>query len=104
MSSSLVKQSQEIMYHDEEDEDSLIISRQMPFNHLIDKQSPTVTIDKDAPSSDYWYHGRLDRFESEERLKRAAKPCSFLVRESATKTGTYALSYMASDNTISHYK
>ncbi|XP_059056111.1 ras GTPase-activating protein 1 [Achroia grisella] len=47
-----------------------------------------------APPETEWYHGRLDRYTSEERLWAAGKLGSYLVRESDRKPGSYVLSYL----------
>lgn len=47
-----------------------------------------------APSETLWYHGRLDRFQAEERLWKSNKLGSYLVRESDRKPGSYVLSYL----------
>jgi hypothetical protein len=54
------------------------------------------------PSS--WYHARLDRFLSEDRLRKSNKIRCFLVRESISRPGNYVLSYFALDGTFNHYK
>lgn len=47
-----------------------------------------------APSETLWYHGRLDRFQAEERLWQCNKLGAYLVRESDRKPGSYVLSYL----------
>lgn len=47
-----------------------------------------------APSETMWYHGRLDRYQAEERLWQSNKLGSYLVRESDRKPGSYVLSYL----------
>lgn len=47
-----------------------------------------------APSETLWYHGRLDRFQAEERLWFSNKLGSYLVRESDRKPGSYVLSFL----------
>jgi hypothetical protein len=51
-----------------------------------------------------WFHGRLDRKEAEDRLRKASKPGSFLVRESDRRTGSFVLSYLSLKSTIYHFK
>ena len=51
-----------------------------------------------------WYHGRLDRILSEERLRLANKPSGFLVRESDRKPGSFVLSYYSFKFQIYHFK
>ncbi|XP_019876643.2 ras GTPase-activating protein 1 [Aethina tumida] len=47
-----------------------------------------------APSETLWYHGRLDRYQAEERLWQCNKLGCYLVRESDRKPGSYVLSYL----------
>ncbi|XP_060525737.1 ras GTPase-activating protein 1 [Cylas formicarius] len=47
-----------------------------------------------APSETLWYHGRLDRYQAEERLWNCNKLGAYLVRESDRKPGSYVLSYL----------
>ncbi|KAG5897068.1 hypothetical protein JTB14_025884 [Gonioctena quinquepunctata] len=47
-----------------------------------------------APPETLWYHGRLDRYQAEERLWQCNKLGSYLVRESDRKPGSYVLSYL----------
>jgi hypothetical protein len=63
-----------------------------------------VPIDKDAPSSDNWYHGRLERLASEERLKQAKLPSAFLLRESERNSGSFVLSYLSLRSDVYHFK
>lgn len=56
-----------------------------------------------APSETQWYHGRLDRFQAEERLWAAARLGSYLVRESDRKPGSYVLSYLGRTG-INHFR
>jgi Ras GTPase-activating protein 1 len=51
-----------------------------------------------------WYHGRLDRLASEDRLKQANKQAGFLVRESERKPGSFVLSYFSFKSFIYHFK
>jgi len=50
-----------------------------------------------------WYHGRLDRFQSEERLRNTERHGSYLVRESDRKPGSYVLSYFGKTG-INHFR
>lgn len=50
-----------------------------------------------------WYHGKLDRKTSEERLLKNGLPGSYLVRESERKHGQYSLSYLGISRVISHF-
>ena len=54
------------------------------------------------PSSLSWYHGKLDRKTSEERLQKQGQPGSYLVRESERKHSQYSLSYLGISG-ISHF-
>lgn len=76
--------------------------------HLKQKQQQhhmtIVPIEKEAPSSDKWYHGRLDRQRAELILREFSKPGSFLVRESEKSSGSYVLSYLSFTSVIHHFK
>ncbi|OXA62813.1 Ras GTPase-activating protein 1 [Folsomia candida] len=63
--------------------------------------SPTEPVT--APPENQWYHGRLDRHTTEERLRTAGKPGSYLVRESDRKPGSYVLSYLGRTG-INHFR
>ncbi|XP_017781849.1 PREDICTED: ras GTPase-activating protein 1 isoform X2 [Nicrophorus vespilloides] len=56
-----------------------------------------------GPSETQWYHGRLDRYQAEERLWSASKLGSYLVRESDRKPGSYVLSYLGRTG-INHFR
>jgi len=56
-----------------------------------------------APQEKEWYHGRLDRFQSEDRLRLTEKHGSYLVRESDRKPGSYVLSYFGKTG-INHFR
>ncbi|KAG0729183.1 Ras GTPase-activating protein 1 [Chionoecetes opilio] len=56
-----------------------------------------------APPEESWYHGRLDRAQSEERLRQFGKLGSYLVRESDRRPGSYVLSYLGRSG-VSHFK
>uniref|UniRef100_A0A182J5D4 Uncharacterized protein n=1 Tax=Anopheles atroparvus TaxID=41427 RepID=A0A182J5D4_ANOAO len=56
-----------------------------------------------APPESEWYHGRLDRYSAEQRLKTASKLGSYLVRESDRKPGSYVLSYFGRTG-INHFR
>ncbi|XP_031782247.1 ras GTPase-activating protein 1 [Nasonia vitripennis] len=56
-----------------------------------------------APPENQWYHGRLDRFTAEERLRDASRLGSYLVRESDRKPGSYVLSYLGRTG-INHFR
>ena len=70
----------------------------------LSKHVTIVPIDKEAPSSNFWFHGLLDRHQSEERLKQSNKLRCFLIRESKSRPSNYVLSYLALDGTFNHYK
>ncbi|TRY67220.1 hypothetical protein TCAL_09809 [Tigriopus californicus] len=46
-----------------------------------------------APDEKEWYHGRMDRHQSEDRLRATNEYGSYLIRESDRKPGSYVLSY-----------
>lgn len=56
-----------------------------------------------APPESEWYHGRLDRYSSEQRLRNAGKLGNYLVRESDRKPGSYVLSYLGRTG-INHFR
>ncbi|KAF2362864.1 Pleckstrin domain [Trinorchestia longiramus] len=56
-----------------------------------------------APPEESWYHGRLDRAQSEDRLRTYGKMGAYLVRESDRRPGSYVLSYYGRSG-ISHFK
>ncbi|CAG7818083.1 unnamed protein product, partial [Allacma fusca] len=56
-----------------------------------------------APPESHWYHGRLDRHTTEDRLRFTGKPGSYLVRESDRKPGSYVLSYLGRCG-INHFR
>ncbi|KAK3861358.1 hypothetical protein Pcinc_032675 [Petrolisthes cinctipes] len=55
-----------------------------------------------APPEESWYHGRLDRAQSEDRLRLFGKLGSYLVRESDRRPGSYVLSYLGRSG-VSHF-
>lgn len=80
-----------------------------PNGNLMISEQPqqiitVVPIEKDAPTPENWYHGRLDRVVSEERLKLSNKTAGFLVRESERKSGSFVLSYYSLKSSIYHFK
>lgn len=56
-----------------------------------------------APPESEWYHGRLDRYSTEQRLRNTGKMGSYLVRESDRKPGSYVLSYLGRTG-INHFR
>ncbi|KAG9509788.1 Ras GTPase-activating protein 1 [Fragariocoptes setiger] len=54
--------------------------------------------------SDRYYHGRLDRQTSEDRLRVNGNVGAYLVRESERKVGSFVLSYLGSSGTINHFR
>ena len=50
-----------------------------------------------------WYHGRLDRYGAEARLREYGKLGGYLVRESDRKPGSYVLSYLGRTG-INHFR
>jgi len=69
----------------------------------VDDQDLERTEILTAPSEKEWYHGRLDRFQSEERLRLTERHGSYLVRESDRKPGSYVLSYFGKTG-INHFR
>lgn len=67
------------------------------FNSIGDR--PAII----APPEIEWYHGRLDRYSSEQRLRKAGQLGSYLVRESDRKPGSYVLSYLGRTG-INHFR
>ena len=60
-----------------------------------------TTINCSLPCS--WYHGRLDRAASEDRLRLYGKLGAYLIRESDRRPGSYVLSYHGRSG-VSHFK
>ncbi|KAL3867273.1 hypothetical protein ACJMK2_044487 [Sinanodonta woodiana] len=56
-----------------------------------------------APPENQWYHGRLDRKTTEQRLRSSNQVGSYLVRESESKPGSYVLSYFGKTG-INHFR
>ncbi|KPM07554.1 ras GTPase-activating protein 1-like protein [Sarcoptes scabiei] len=56
-----------------------------------------------APSRSQWYHGRLDRKASEQRLIRSNQASSYLIRESDRKPGSYVLSFLGRTG-LNHFR
>ena len=54
-------------------------------------------------STSRWYHGRLERKKAEERLWRANRNGTYLVRESERKPGSYSLSFLGMTG-INHFR
>ena len=50
-----------------------------------------------------WYHGRLDRNVSEDRLRQAKQLGSYLIRESDRKPGSYVLSFFGQKG-MNHFR
>ncbi|XP_037079065.1 ras GTPase-activating protein 1-like [Pollicipes pollicipes] len=50
-----------------------------------------------------WYHGRLDRQGSEERLRTFGKSGAYLIRESDRKPGSYVLSFLGRTG-VNHFR
>lgn len=112
-------------------DDDASAQQQEPFEcelvQQLQQQPPSQMIEKDAPSPEKyvvaelvcrsserpservcldlsWYHGRLDRIRSEERLRLSNKPGAFLVRESDRKPGSFVLCYLSYKFSIFHFK
>ncbi|XP_058718511.1 ras GTPase-activating protein 1-like isoform X3 [Poecile atricapillus] len=61
-----------------------------------------VAIPLNAPPTNQWYHGKLDRTIAEERLWQAEKPGSYLIRESDRRPGSFVLSFL-SKTCVNHF-
>ncbi|XP_058718512.1 ras GTPase-activating protein 1-like isoform X4 [Poecile atricapillus] len=62
-----------------------------------------VAIPLNAPPTNQWYHGKLDRTIAEERLWQAEKPGSYLIRESDRRPGSFVLSFL-SKTCVNHFR
>ncbi|XP_050190558.1 ras GTPase-activating protein 1-like isoform X2 [Myiozetetes cayanensis] len=62
-----------------------------------------VAIPLNAPPTNQWYHGKLDRAIAEERLWLAGKPGSYLIRESDRRPGSFVLSFL-SKTSVNHFR
>ncbi|XP_053824661.1 ras GTPase-activating protein 1-like [Vidua chalybeata] len=62
-----------------------------------------VVIPLNAPPTNQWYHGKLDRTIAEERLWQAEKPGSYLIRESDRRPGSFVLSFL-SKTSVNHFR
>ncbi|XP_063280765.1 ras GTPase-activating protein 1-like isoform X2 [Prinia subflava] len=62
-----------------------------------------VAIPLNAPHTNQWYHGKLDRTIAEERLWQAEKPGSYLIRESDRRPGSFVLSFL-SKTSVNHFR
>ncbi|XP_054509227.1 ras GTPase-activating protein 1-like isoform X1 [Agelaius phoeniceus] len=62
-----------------------------------------VAIPLNAPPTNQWYHGKLDRTIAEERLWQAEKPGSYLIRESDRRPGSFVLSFL-SKTSVNHFR
>ncbi|EDW06133.1 ras GTPase-activating protein 1 isoform X1 [Drosophila mojavensis] len=67
--------------------------------HMLNGERPAII----APPESEWYHGRLDRYSAEARLRGSGKLGSYLVRESDRKPGSYVLSYCGRTG-INHFR
>ncbi|KAJ6669792.1 hypothetical protein lerEdw1_000341 [Lerista edwardsae] len=63
-----------------------------------------VAIPLNAPPTNQWYHGKLDRTIAEERLRQAGKPGSYLIRESDRRPGSFVLSFLSKTNVVNHFR
>ena len=72
----------------------------LPLPPLPDNEKTEVLT---APSENEWYHGRMDRFQSEDRLRAAERHGSYMVRESDRKPGSFVLSYLGKTG-INHFR
>ncbi|XP_032932126.1 ras GTPase-activating protein 1-like isoform X3 [Catharus ustulatus] len=62
-----------------------------------------VAIPLNAPPTNQWYHGKLDRTIAEERLWQVEKPGSYLIRESDRRPGSFVLSFL-SKTSVNHFR
>ncbi|XP_033929610.1 ras GTPase-activating protein 1-like isoform X2 [Melopsittacus undulatus] len=62
-----------------------------------------VAIPLNAPPTNQWYHGKLDRAIAEERLRQAGKPGSYLIRESDRRPGSFVLSFLNKTD-VNHFR
>ncbi|XP_068520888.1 ras GTPase-activating protein 1-like isoform X2 [Anas acuta] len=62
-----------------------------------------VAIPLNAPPTNQWYHGKLDRAIAEERLWQAGKPGTYLIRESDRRPGSFVLSFLSKTN-VNHFR
>ncbi|XP_064903741.1 ras GTPase-activating protein 1 isoform X3 [Columba livia] len=62
-----------------------------------------VAIPLNAPPTNQWYHGKLDRAIAEERLRQVGKPGSYLIRESDRRPGSFVLSFLSKIN-VNHFR
>uniref|UniRef100_A0A034VMS3 Ras GTPase-activating protein 1 n=2 Tax=Bactrocera dorsalis TaxID=27457 RepID=A0A034VMS3_BACDO len=67
--------------------------------NMLNGERPAII----APPESEWYHGRLDRYSAESRLRGTGKLGSYLVRESDRKPGSYVLSYLGRTG-INHFR
>lgn len=51
-----------------------------------------------------WLHGKINRFQAEERLKTFNQPGCYLVRESDRLQTTFVLSYLDKKGSINHFQ
>ncbi|XP_042305589.1 ras GTPase-activating protein 1 isoform X2 [Sceloporus undulatus] len=63
-----------------------------------------VAIPLNAPPTNQWYHGKLDRTIAEERLRQAGKPGSYLIRESDRRPGSFVLSFLSKTSVVNHFR
>ncbi len=64
---------------------------------------PPSPLSSPHPLQKRWYHGRLDRYQSEERLRETGQNGTYLVRESDRKPGSYVLSYLGKTG-VNHFR
>ncbi|XP_035164925.1 ras GTPase-activating protein 1-like [Oxyura jamaicensis] len=62
-----------------------------------------VAIPLNAPPTNQWYHGKLERAIAEERLWQAGKPGTYLIRESDRRPGSFVLSFLSKTN-VNHFR
>lgn len=76
-----------------------VFTELIELNNFFSIDRPAII----APPESEWYHGRLDRYSSEQRLRNTGKLGSYLVRESDRKPGSYVLSYLGRTG-INHFR
>ena len=51
-----------------------------------------------------WFHGRISRTTAVARLELVGEPGAYLIRESETQPGDYAISYLSKTGHVHHFK
>lgn len=74
------------------------LNQEQQNHHLHNQNLASI-----APSRSQWYHGRLDRKTSQDRLIRSNLIHAYLIRESDRKPGSYVLSFLGRTG-INHFR